>query len=369
MANKYFSTINNTVTDIATIKGEPQLYDPAPGFGTATDSLFKGEAAYQKPGTYETTLTIPNYLIGATPVTVTKRGYFPTPSNGPFWTAKSCEVFTVTRTDTSLTISGSVSASTVTYGKDDFRSGVIPHELLVLIVAGGGGGGGCGYYENEDKDMVKVAGGAGGGGGVSIVRVNIDEPICIQVGGPGMGGTNGSSSKISSGTNGGSGSNSSIRYKTEKGAIIIQVIGGSGGEGSKGGDKTFTVGKGGSGGAKGTLNTQIAAAIAGAGANGGSGNYSGSTNNTSRAKISFDFAPGSGAPKYESAAVSRNGSTYNYEKGNGVFAGSFYAGGCSYGYGDYPTSAGGEFAKNGGGGHGGSMGGAQGAMGYAALWY
>lgn len=333
MANKYLQKLSDgkVYHDISTIC-EPKVHTATPGFGTASDSLFKGEGPFQNAGTNTENITLTGYEVNGTSCSAVRIGHYPVVTetcNNYFWCSKIPGDYTITRTNTSLTI------GSTTFSKSDFKNGVIPAEVIIFAVGGGGGGGGSGWYVNEDKDLVRVPGGAGGGGGCIIARVDLtrySKTTYVHVGGGGANGKNGSSSEVSSGTAGTDGDMSSFDNGYE---YVFFANGGEGGNGGVGKEEDFSAGTGGTGGGGNVTLTNNADIGIYSWDNviGGSGNDYNNQKKSGIKELTFNpyiGGTGSTAVTIVKAKNKNNGSQHNGSGGN-----VWYSGGSSFGYGAY----------------------------------
>ena len=244
---RYYQKIDGSLVDVETLC-EPANYNGnAEGFGNvATSSFtpkFKGAGPFQKAGTNTTNITLSDYKVDGTPISVVKKGHYPLFPSALYdfeegyclWHSRAGGTeFTLTRESNKLTI-GDVTLTS-------FRSGVVPSEIIIFAVGAGGGGGGKGY-SYDGKDLVQVPGGGGGGGGMVIGRVNIEEnPVLkLYVGKAGQCGTDGNSDDESRGSQGypyytntedtfNHGCNTEVR--TGDGTLILRAYAGEGGMGA-----------------------------------------------------------------------------------------------------------------------------------------
>jgi hypothetical protein len=363
MAGKYKQRINSVDCDLTSLC-EPKVHDAAPGFGTK----FTGEGSFQKAGTDTKNITLDGYTVDGTKVTAVKKGYYPTFKKKLWYSSTpNANGYALTRTDSSLTIGSS------TFKTSDFRDGVIPHELIVLLVGAGGGGGGIGRFSpGKDKDgFYAIVGGAGGGGAICVGRIRLYDGFTyyITVGSGGTAGTNKDEAADATGGTGGTGGSCSV-YHT-KAAIaancILSAGGGTGGTGgAPKGDSDCTPGTGGAGGS-GSIKSTIHN-INGQCVSGGGGNYFNNHNRTAVAALTYTPTPGTGAPAQTYGGINSDGSSYNKsDKSNA--ANNYFSGGCSY-------EAGYRLASNsiisggvGGGGGAAAYGSLPGFSGYVEIYY
>jgi hypothetical protein len=366
MAGKYYQRIDGVDYDLTALC-ESKVHDAAPGFG----AQFTGEGEFQKAGTNTENITLDGYTVNGTKIATVKKGCYPTMANEKIWESSTYNSagLIFKRTAETLQVGNS------TFYPRDFSCGIIPEEYIIVVVGGGGGGGGNGYTEIK-KDVYRLCpGGAGGGGAVVAARIKLplDSTHYLWVGAGGTAGNNGSSGTISGGKYGADGGSSALIPKTAGPAITAP--GGKGGGGGSGAEKsTGTPGTGGYGGdpdkltssepnSVGTYNRAVVKA------KGGRGNYFNSHSNTSFAGLSFNPYTGTGSVAYTvSSAKNSNGNNTAAQGGNNNSTtssdGSYFSGGCSYGYGfcrNYTAS------KGGGGGSGSFK--SAGGSGYIAIYY
>lgn len=182
------------------------------------------------------------YLVNGETVTGALIGCVPT--LGTAICSLLAGTYTLSRSDSELTIKNSSGTTVATYSASTFRDGVVPKYLTFLIVGGGGGASGYGCDEGN-KDGYNVSpGAAGGGGGVAVITAYIYSNMVVVAGTGGTFGADGSSSsRPSTSTAGTAGNPSSVYYAQENEGIT--AYGGSGGSPSKGDSYYGTGGAGG----------------------------------------------------------------------------------------------------------------------------
>lgn len=335
MANKFmqqFGTGAGAYSADVSVICEPKRHNAAPGFGTATNSPFKGEGPFQKAGTDTENVTLSGYKVNGTAVSAVEKGYCPT-FNKCLYTKSTAGSVKLTRTDAKLSIGAS------TFKPKDFSCGIIPNELIFVIVGGGGGGGGGGYFltsgNAKDKKYALSPGGAGGGGGVVVARINIktNSDLTLTVGAGGAAGTHGSSGTNSRGTEGGSGGRSSV------GSVAIATGAEGGMWGNQTCDEEGLPGAGGGGGSMSKDSTILGGASTipsrAAAMRGGTGNSYGSHTRTSTTGLSFTSTNGTGATATQICRALENDDTGGQIGNSDDPSDLRYNGGCSHGSGDY----------------------------------
>lgn len=157
--------------------------------------------------TFKTT----SFLENNSPAYIFKPGYYPQFTGGVTYYGTN-KVFHVSRSNKHLIIDDK------TYSPSDFKDGVIPTWIYVILQGGGGGGGYGGWGIGEGD-------GSGGGGGACIIGIlKMPSNWYFSPGSGGAGG--GSSGGTIDSKNGGDGSPSIIGYFTEDQII---AYGGKGG--------------------------------------------------------------------------------------------------------------------------------------------
>ena len=365
MPNKYFH-VGEDLTEI--LEGRrSSMHDEAPISGK-----FTGSWSYQKAGTDTENETLQYYQIDGVPATAVKKGWYPIIGfdqwNSMFWSAETAGTYTLTRTDTTLTVGSS------TFYSSDFACKRIPSEIIILAVGPGGGAGGYGYYVPEKDVYYFRSGGAGGGGGMAIARINIKEchELALTVGSPGTAGTNGTNPDDRNGSQGGWGnlgtSTTVVSKKRNNTSSNITLMIAERGAVGQGGNLNGGSKHGGSGNGGGfTISANYPTIIKkSAGATGGGGccyEYTQTNSNKAEANngtvFKFTSATGTGAPAVPLYSNPYDGTDIYNESDwnicnrsnitttvNAQNAAHFYCGGCSYGAGAYPNS----HADYGGGG-------------------
>lgn len=361
MSDKYYgkSTASGaTVKDFAV-----QL---ASTMGTKAEwcDYFQGES-YNQAGTNTTNLTMNDYYVDGNRIQGVKIGCLPT-KQYKFAEFTTSNDYYFVRTDAGITFTLSNGSTVATITKDQFRDGVTPHEVLVVLCGGGGGGGGCGSYCNDKDDFTLKSGGAGGGGGVAATRLKLttNQKYRVTVGPGGSVGSNNTTSEGSDSTTGTAGSNGGFSNLVQDGQsnALLLCYGGRGG--TAGG--ASGIGVGGNGGTvldTSRVNSNYVSQT------GGRGNHYNYHNNSGIAALTFTPTTGTGVGALTmNNAKNNNGNSDNKSTDNGS---GYFSGGCSMGYGAYPNSAktGYYSASQGGGGMSGTIWKTAGATGCAQFYY
>jgi hypothetical protein len=349
MSGKYYQKVSGTFKDFYDLC-EAQQYTAA----SWCTNYFKGDTARQQAGTNTTNVTLTDFKVNGTSITAVKKGYMPTPTSFGEFTYPG--TYTLTRTESAMTITGPNNYSQ-TATASNFRGSKIPHEIIIMAVGGGGGGGGNGWWSpGKDKSgYARICGAAGGGGGYAVGRLVLTDSraYTFYVGGGGSSGKDGASDANSKGNAGSSGGTSYFKYSSTYYVRGYGGSGGTGGDGTGSSAESLVAGVGGSGGSGSKATTY------GATGKGGAGNQLSNHNRTASANMTFTTTAGTGAPNtYFVVSLNNDGDGYidgvkqNHDdlEGNG----SYFCGGCSLGYGAWPAKSA-AYAGVGGGGGGGSL--------------